>query len=48
VALTVPLDPIATLVGRRGVGESLARQRLMIETPGEVVLRLRAQEGGRP
>jgi len=48
VALTVPLDPIATLVGRRGVGESLARQRLMIETPGEVVLRVRAQEGGSP
>jgi hypothetical protein len=48
VALTVPLDPIATLVGRRGVGESLARQRLMIETQGEVVLRLRAPEGGHP
>jgi hypothetical protein len=48
VALTVPLDPIATLVGRRGVGESLARQRLMIETRGEVVLHLRAQEGGHP
>jgi hypothetical protein len=48
VALTVPLDPIATLVGRRGVGESLARQRLRIETRGEVVLHLRAQEGGHP
>jgi hypothetical protein len=48
VALTVPLDPIATLLGRRGVGESLARQRLMIETQGEVVLRLRAHEGGSP
>jgi len=48
VALTVPLDPIATLVGRRGVGESLARQRLMIETSGEVVLRVRAREGGSP
>jgi hypothetical protein len=48
VALTVPLDPVTTLVGRRGVTESLARQRLVIGTRGEVVLRLRVPEGGRP
>ena len=46
VALTVPLDPVATLVGRRGVSESLARQRLTIDTTGEVVLRLKS--GGVP
>jgi hypothetical protein len=44
VALKVPLDPAATLVGRRGVSESLARQRLDIETGGDMILRLRAQE----
>jgi len=41
VVLTVPLDPIATLRGRRGGSELLARQRLAIDTTGEVVLRLR-------
>jgi len=41
VALRVPLDPMATLVGRRGVSESLARQRLEIDTGGEIVLRLK-------
>jgi hypothetical protein len=37
----VPLEPVATLVGRRGISESLARQRLGIETGREVVLRLK-------
>ena len=41
VAVRVPLDPVVTLVGRRGMSESLARQRLVIETRGEVVLRVR-------
>jgi hypothetical protein len=50
LALAVPLVPVATLVGRRGVGESLARQRLLVETQGDVVLRVRvpAREGGTP
>jgi hypothetical protein len=47
-AVTLPLEPVATLSGRRGVAESLARQRLVIATDAELVLRLRAQEGGRP
>ena len=41
VAVSVPLDPVATLVGRRGVSESLARQRLAVEASGELVLRVR-------
>jgi hypothetical protein len=41
VAVRVPLEPVATLVGRRGISESLARQRLGIETGREVVLRLK-------
>ncbi len=41
VVVSVPLEPVATLVGRRGVSESIARQRVAIETSGEVVLRLK-------
>lgn len=41
VALSVPLEPVATLVGRRGVGESLARQRVAIESRGELVLQVK-------
>jgi hypothetical protein len=42
----VPLEPVATLVGRRGVSESLARQRLALETRGELVLRVVIKQGG--
>jgi hypothetical protein len=41
VAVSVPLEPVATLVGRRGVSESIARQRLEIDTGGEMILRLK-------
>jgi hypothetical protein len=41
VVVSVPLEPVATLVGRRGVSESIARQRLMIDTRGEMMLRLK-------
>ena len=41
VVVSVPLEPVATLVGRRGVTESIARQRLVIDTRGEIVLRLK-------
>jgi hypothetical protein len=41
MAVTVPLEPVATLVGRRGVSESLARQRLALETRGELVLHVK-------
>ena len=41
VTVSVPLEPVATLVGRRGVSESLARQRVAIDTGGEVILRVR-------
>ena len=41
VAVRVPLDPVVTLRGRRGVSETLARQRLVVETRGDVVLRAR-------
>jgi hypothetical protein len=41
VAVSVPLEPVATLVGRRGVRESIARQRLAIDTGGEMILRLK-------
>jgi hypothetical protein len=37
VAVPVPLEPLLALAGRRGVPESLARQRLFVE--GSVVLR---------
>jgi hypothetical protein len=41
VVVSVPLEPVTTLVGRRGVSESIARQRLVINTRGEIVLRLK-------
>jgi hypothetical protein len=41
VAVSVPLEPVATLVGRRGVSESIARQRVVIETSGEMIIRLK-------
>jgi hypothetical protein len=43
----VELDPLVTLVGRRGASETLARQRLEIETSGIVHLRLEMR-GGAP
>ena len=46
VTVSVPLDPVVTLVGRRGVSESLARQRLAVETRGELVLRGQMPLGG--
>ena len=39
--VSVPLEPVATLVGRRGVSESIARQRLAIDTGREMMLRLK-------
>ena len=41
VVVSVPLEPVATLVGRRGVSESIARQRLTIDTGREMMLRLK-------
>jgi hypothetical protein len=41
VAVSVPLEPVVTLVGRRGVSESIARQRVVIDTRGEMILRLK-------
>jgi len=41
VVVSVPLEPVATLVGRRGVSESIARQRLAIDTGREMMLRLK-------
>lgn len=41
VVVSVPLEPVATLVGRRGVSESIARQRVVIDTGGEMILRLK-------
>jgi hypothetical protein len=38
----LPPEVVATLEGRRGVPETLARQRLTLEGPGAVVLRLLA------
>ena len=37
----LPLAPLVTLVGRRGVQETLYRQRLEVEGPGGAVLRFR-------
>jgi hypothetical protein len=39
VAVRVPLEAVATLVGRRGASESLSRQRLAIETGSELLVR---------
>jgi hypothetical protein len=36
----LPLEPLTTLAGRRGVQETLYRQRLEVEGPGGAVLRL--------
>jgi hypothetical protein len=38
--IDVPLEPVARLVGRRGAREVLARQRVEIESRGEVTLRV--------
>ena len=46
VFVSVPVDPVVTLVGRRGVSESLGRQRLAIETRGELVLLGQTPSGG--
>jgi len=46
VIVSVPVDPVVTLVGRRGVSESLGRQRLAIETRGELVLLGQTPSGG--
>ncbi|HEX6738458.1 MAG TPA: hypothetical protein VF310_09310, partial [Vicinamibacteria bacterium] len=40
VELQVPLEPVRTLTGRRGVGETLARATVQVETGSEVVLRV--------
>lgn len=41
---TVPLDPIVTLSGRRGVGETLYRQRLLVRADEPLALRLQVGE----
>jgi hypothetical protein len=46
LTLAVPLEPLGTFVGRRGVRESLHRQRLDIESRDGLALRLAA--GPRP
>ena len=46
VTVNVPLTPVATLVGRRGASETLARQRLTIETRGELALFGETTSGG--
>ncbi len=40
--MDLPLQPVIRLQGRRGATETLWRQRLEVEGPGEVALRLRA------
>jgi hypothetical protein len=40
--MDLPLEPIVHLQGRRGATETLWRQRLEIEGPREIALRLRA------
>jgi hypothetical protein len=42
ITLELPLEPLVTLVGRRGVDERLYRQRLQIEGIKGAVLRLRS------
>jgi hypothetical protein len=37
--VSLPLAPLVTLSGRRGVSETLYRQRIVLDSPGEVVLR---------
>jgi hypothetical protein len=44
--LELPLETAADLVGRRGKRESLARQRVIVETAREVTLRFEAAVGG--
>jgi hypothetical protein len=41
-ALPLPLPPVVTLTGRRGVEETLYRQRIEVEVPASTVLRLTA------
>jgi hypothetical protein len=41
VEVDVPLEPLRRLTGRRGVGETLARQRILVEAAGGEVVRLR-------
>jgi hypothetical protein len=40
----LPLEPIVTLTGRRGVSETLYRQRVEIRASGPLALRLQAGE----
>jgi hypothetical protein len=35
----LPLTPLLTLAGRRGVSETLYRRRIVLDSPGEVVVR---------
>jgi len=34
----VPLEPVVALTGRRGTSETLFRQRVEVEGPGEVIV----------
>jgi hypothetical protein len=40
--MDLPLEPIVHLQGRRGATETLWRQRLEVEAPDAIALRLRA------
>jgi hypothetical protein len=40
--MDLPLEPVAALQGRRGATETLWRQRLEVEGPDAVALRLSA------
>jgi hypothetical protein len=41
---TLPLEEVVTLQGRRGVGETLYRQRLLVQAEQPIALRLQAGE----
>jgi len=42
----LPLDAVAVLQGRRGVTETLWRQRVSVEAPRSIALRLQVLEAG--
>ncbi len=42
----LPMDAVAVLQGRRGVTETLWRQRIGVEAPGAVALGLRVLDAG--
>ena len=42
ITVELPLDPLVTLAGRRGVDETLYRQRVQVDDPKGAVLRFRS------